>query len=96
MPSLVSISKLNWRENLPPAFPPVDFFASLLVHSVVAGAIAGVDHFHQHGIDHNALKPANILLFPDNYGTGGTTGKLINFGLALGEREICFCRGAKA
>eukprot|EP00904_Undaria_pinnatifida_P007790 jgi/Undpi1/4140/HiC_scaffold_16.g07507.m1 len=56
---------------------------------VVAGAIAGVDHLHQHGIGHNDLKPANILLFPDNSGTCRTTGKLIDFGLALAFGDLC-------
>ncbi|CAM9914126.1 unnamed protein product, partial [Laminaria digitata] len=56
-----------------------------LLCRLLTGVIAGLAFLHEHGIGHNDLKPANVLLFPGEAGTGHTA-KLADLGLALGER----------
>ncbi|CAN0193686.1 unnamed protein product, partial [Laminaria digitata] len=47
----------------------------------LAGVTAGVAFLHSHGIGHNDLKPANILLFPGE-SEGARRAKLADLGLS--------------
>lgn len=44
----------------------------------------GLDHIHEHGVVHNDVKPANILVFLAN---GVFGAKITDFGLATGEKK---------